>query len=124
VLSVTAMAYVDSTPGPEALTATIQNTSGTNFAIVQTSGPVSAGITSAAAVRRWRSLPTAAGNLIPNQFAMSASTLALLVNYKYLFPSPATGQSIWFRFRELAFPSPGGIGITSKTWQTFRLIIP
>lgn len=122
--SLTGMAYVDSTPGPEALNAAIQVTNADNLVLVETSGPVSPGITSAAAVRRWRSLPTAADNLRPNEFSMNATPIDLITQYKYLFPSPVTGQTIWFRFSEVFWEPLGSSGIANKQKQTFRLVIP
>lgn len=122
-LYVTGMTYTDPSPGPEALTFAIQSTSADSYVLVETSGPVSPGVTSAAAVRRWRSLPTSAANLLPNQFAMSASPVAILTQYKFLFPSPAVGQSIWFRFKEIWYETLGVTPIANHQAQTFRLVI-
>lgn len=122
-LVVTSMTYTDSTPGPEAFTVAISGTSAANKFIVETSGPVSAGITSAAAVRRWRSLPLSAANLQPNQFSMATGSESILANYKYLFPSPAPGVCLWFRFREIAWPGSGNVPVTNLQAQTYRLVI-
>lgn len=124
VLGIQDMTYVDPTPGPEALTVTLTTTSVNNTMILETSGPVSPGVTSAAAVRRWRSLPITAGNLAPEQFAMSPSPAPILANYKFLFPSPLPGNVIWFRFREVFYGAPGDAPITNRQTITFRLIIP
>lgn len=123
VLSLNGITYVDPTPGPEALTMDIGVGSADNTLLVETSGPVSPGITSAAAVRRWRSLPTSATNLQKNQFAFTSSPVAILTQYKFLFPSPASGQSIWFRVREIFYDGVGNAGITNTLFQTFRLVI-
>lgn len=124
ILTVTGMSYVDPTPGPEALSATLDITSADNTALIETSGPVSPGITSAAAVRRWRSLPVTADNLAPEQFDLSASPVDLLANYKFLFPSPPSGSVIWFRFREAFLEAGGSVPIANKLFQTFRLVVP
>lgn len=123
-MSITAMAYVDPSPGPEALTATLNTTGANNSLIVETSGPVSSGLTSAAAVRRWRSLPSGADNLFASLFSMGATTVDLLTAYKNLFPSPLTGQVIWFRFHELFNDGVGDAQIVNKTVQTFRFVVP
>lgn len=122
ILNVTGMSYTDSTPGPEALEVDV-DTTGTNTFLVETSGPVSPGITSAAAVRRWRTLPTNASNLVPNQFSLTAATVAILTQYKYLFPSPATGNTIWFRFTEIFYGTDGFAPLVNRLKQTFRLVI-
>jgi len=123
VLSISGMTYTDPTPGPEALTVDIGTTSLDNTFIIETSGPLSPGVTSAAAVRRWRTLPSAADNLLPNRFNMSASPVALLTQYKYLFPSPVSGNTIWFRFREVFNDGVSSASITNTLFQTFRLVI-
>lgn len=123
VLSIGGMTYVDPTPGPEALNVFINTTSADNKMLLETSGPVSPGITSAAAVRRWRTLPDSADNLQPVRFDMSASPADIITNYKFLFPSPVTGQAIWFRFREVFFDGTTDAGITNTLFQTFRLVI-
>ena len=123
VLGINGMTYVDPTPGPEALTVDISATSANNSMLVETSGPVSPGITSAAAVRRWRALPTSASGLFARLFGMSASPVAILTYYKYLFPSPAAGQVIWFRFREVFLDGSSPAGIVNKLALTFRLPI-
>lgn len=123
VLSVTGMTYTDSTPGPEAFTVEFDTTSATNYFICETSGPISPGITSAAAVRRWRSLPGNALNLVPKQISMASAPASILTYYKALFPSPVAGNVIWFRFREIAFPGSGNVPVTTNQFQTFRLVI-
>lgn len=123
LLGVSDIAYVDPTPGPEALTVTLVTTSAENRFIVDTSGPISPGLTSSAAVRRWRTLPFSATNLQPRQFAMAASPVPILTQYKFLFPSPTIGQVIWFRFREIAYPGTSGIPVTNKSMPTFRFIV-
>lgn len=123
VLAVDSMDYVDATPGPEALTVTVSVTSADNLFVAETSGPVSPGITSAASVRRWRSLPANAANNMLNNFSFSANPVSLLTNYKYLFPSPLPGQSIWFRFRELFIDPTNAVGVVNHLYQTFRLVI-
>lgn len=123
VMSVDNMTYVDSTPGPEALNIFIDTTSADNEMLVETSGPVSPGVTSAAAVRRWRSLPVTAANVNIQRFAMTASPIDVIAEYKFLFPSPVPGQVIWFRFREVFFDGVNNAGIVNKFFQTFRLLI-
>lgn len=123
VLQINGMTYTDSTPGPEALTVAIQTTSSSNNVMVETSGPVSPGITSTAAIRRWRSLPLSASNLSPKQYSMAASPIAILTEYKFLFPSPAPGNVIWFRFREISYPGSGAVPVTNTLFQSFRLPI-
>jgi hypothetical protein len=117
------MTYVDPTPGPEALTVSVDATSTDNRMLVETSGPISPGVTSAAAVRRWRTLPDSALNNAANYFAFTGTPVALLTQYKFLFPSPLTGQTIWFRFKEVFFDPLGGLGITNKLSQTFRFVV-
>jgi hypothetical protein len=124
VLGITTMLYVDPTPGPEAFTVAIDATDAQNQFIIETSGPVSPGVTSAAGVRRWRSLPTNARNNDSHQFTMASASVPFLTNWKYLFPSPATGQSIWFRFREIAWPGSGLVPVTNRQFITFRYIVP
>jgi hypothetical protein len=123
-LSVFDMTYVDPTPGPEALTFSVSSTSTSNAVIVETSGPVSPGITSAAAVRRWRSLPNTALNLQPRQYSFTATPVAILTEYKILFPSPLTGNVIWFRFNEVFYDTGGLAPITNRLKQTFRFVVP
>ena len=124
VLVVNSIAYVDPTPGPEALNVTILTTSADNLMLAETSGPVSPGVTSAAAVRRWRSLPETAGNIRAMRYAMTASPVDIIAEYKFLFPSPTTGQTIWFRFREAFNDGINSVFITNKSYVTFRLIVP
>jgi len=123
VLGVDTVSYVDPTPGPEALNLAIFSTSSTNQVIAETSGPVSAGLTSAAAVRRWRTLPFSATNMGAKQYSMSATPIDMITEYKYLFPSPVAGQVIWFRFREVAYPGLAAIPIVNMNWQTYRLVV-
>lgn len=124
VLSVTGMSYVDPTPGPEAFTFVTDNTSPDSLVLVETSGPVSPGVTSAAAVRRWRSLPQSATNLFAARLPFTASPVSILASYKFIFPSPLTGQVIWFRFQEI-FIEPFGstAGIVNRNKQTFRFVV-
>lgn len=124
VLQVTEITYTDPTPGPEALTAAIAVTSPNNQFIIETSGPVSPGITSAAAVRRWFSLPQDAGNLIREFFAMTATPVAFLTEYKLLFPSPTPGQNIWFRFSEIFLDGTSLAGVVNRQKQTLRFVVP
>lgn len=123
-LVVTGMTYTDPTPGPEAFTfATPSNAN--NLVLVETSGPLSPGVTSAGAVRRWRSLPGSALNLNPTLFTFSSTPVPFLTEYKYLFPSPVTGQAIWFRFRELFVdPANPTVAIANSMRQTFRFVVP
>lgn len=123
-LSVNTMTYTDPTPGPEAFTLGVGQTNADNRFLIESSGPVSGGITSAASVRQWRSLPVNALNLYPSLFAFSASPVAFLTEYKLLFPSPTTGQVIFFRFTEVAYPGGGIVGIRNRQRQTFRFITP
>lgn len=123
VLGIQGVSYTDPTPGPEALNATLLTTSANNFMIVDTSGPVSPGLMSAAAIRNWRSLPGSALNRNPNQFSMSAVTVQMLTQYNFLYPTIVVGQVIWFRFREIAFPGGSAAGITNKQWTTFRFVV-
>lgn len=120
-LTVGSMAYVDPTPGPEALNVTLLQTNATNRFFVQTSGPVSTGITSAAAIRQWRTLPIAAASPVPQQYPMTATPVDIITEYKLLFPSPAVGQNIWFRFKEYFIESPAFI--PNHQQQTFQLIV-
>lgn len=124
VLAIDTMTYVDSTPGPEALTATLVTTSNDNLMLVETSGPVSPGLTSAAAIRRWQSLPPTGENRVRQQFSMSTSPVALLTAYKRLYPSIVSGQVIWFRFRELFYDISGTTPIANRNVTTYRLAIP
>lgn len=124
VLQITGMTYTDPSPGPEALTADLAVTSSTNTLFVETSGPVSPGITSVAAVRSWRSLPAGATNLNRNTFAMSGTPVDLLASYKRLFPSPNSGQVIFFRFNEGFSDGVVTAIITNRSRPTFRLVIP
>jgi hypothetical protein len=124
LLNVTDMVYTDPSPGPEALNVTISPTSNDNLFSVETSGPISAGITSAAAVRRWSSLPAAATNLKKNLYSMSTAPVDIIAEYKFLFPSPNTGDVIWFRFQEIFYATGGTTGIISRARQTFRLVVP
>lgn len=123
-LYVTGITYTDPTPGPEALEVAINTTDANNKVIIETSGPVSPGVTSAAAVRQWRSLPASALNLSANQFSMAANPIPMLSQYTSLFPSPSSGQTIWFRFNEVFFESGSNAGIKTRAAQTFRLIVP
>lgn len=123
VLGVLLVSYTDPTPGPEALDVTLDTTSPDNQVLIETSGPVSPGITSAAAVRRWRSLPDSAANLAANRFSMAATPLSILTEYKRLYPSPVPGQSIWFRFTEIFFDGVNNAGITNHQHATYRLIV-
>lgn len=124
VLQVSSVAYVDPTPGPEALNVGIVVTSANNLVKIETSGPISGGITSAAAVRRWFSLPDGAANLQALQFPMSASPIDAITAYKRLFPSPVTGNNIWFRFTEIFFDGSSAAGVTNTLKQTYRLVVP
>ncbi len=124
LLLVTGMSYTDPTPGPEAFDFTIDATDANNQVLVETSGPISPGITSAAAVRRWRSLPSSANNLHATTYPMTASPIDILTEYKFLFPSPTTGQVIWFRFREAFFDGTVTAGIVNRVRQTFRFVVP
>src|SRR5262249_3990343 len=65
VLGINDITYTDPSPGPEAFSLTLNVTSPDNEFILETSGPVSPGVTSAAAVRRWRTLPDSALNNLP-----------------------------------------------------------
>lgn len=123
VLSVINVSYTGPSPGPEAMSLSIQTTSANNFVIIQTSGPVSPGITSAAAVRRWRSLPDTAADFVAKQYLMSASSIAILTQYKYLFPSPPSGSVIWFRVKELFTDGVSAATITNRLWQNLRITI-
>lgn len=123
VLSLQGIAYVDPTPGPEALNITIDFTSADNQMLVETSGPVSPGITSAAAVRRWRTLPTGSDNIAPQRYGMATATTDVLAEYNNLFPSPTTGQVIWFRIKEIFFDGVGDAGVTNTLFQTYRLVV-
>lgn len=123
VLAILSMAYVDPSPGPEALTLSIATTSTANLILAETSGPISPGITSAGAVRRWRSLPATAGNLNPAQLDMTTSSVSLLTEYKFLFPSPVAGQVIWWRFREIFIDDTNFSAIVNNNFQTFRQVI-
>lgn len=122
VLVIESVTYVDPTPGPEAFNVGIAQTDANNFFLIETSGPVSPGITSAAAVRRWRSLPASALNLTPRQYAMSASTVNFLAQYNFLFPSPVVGQVIWFRFSEIFYDGASAAAIVNRSRQTFRFV--
>jgi hypothetical protein len=123
-MQVTAMTYTDPTPGPEAFTFHIGLTSTDNFIIVETSGPVSPGITSAAAVRQWRSLPSGASNTQKDLNPMTSNDVPILSSYNFLFPSPVTGQVIWFRFREVFNDGANDALIENKLYQTFRFVTP
>lgn len=122
-LAVDSMTYTDPTPGPEALTLQLATTSADNLFIAETSGPVSPGLTSAAAVRRWRTLPSAATNMRAELYSFSANPVALLTQYKFLFPSPLPGQIIWFRFRELFVDPTTTCPVVNTLTQTYRLVI-
>lgn len=124
VLTVDNITYTDPTPGPEAFTLAVLTTSADNVMIIETSGKVSPGLTSAAAVRRWFTLPQAASNRFIQQFPFATNPVAFLTNYNYLFPSPQTGDVIWFRFREIAYPGGSAIPITNKLFQTLRFVTP
>jgi hypothetical protein len=124
VMDVSNIQYTDPTPGPEAFDVTINNTSADNILLIETSGPVSPGITSAAAVRRWRSLPQDTFNLRANQFSMASGTVAILANYNFLYPSPVSGETIWFRFREIWKEAGGQALVTNRTIQTFKFTAP
>lgn len=124
VFSLTDITYVDPTPGPEALNLAFGTTSTTNALLVETSGPVSPGITSAAAIRRWRTLPQNATNIQPIRYAMTASPVDMITEYKLLFPSPVSGQTIWFRAREIFSDGVSNALITNTLFQTFRLVVP
>lgn len=123
VLTVSDMAYVDSTPGPEALNVGLVNTSPDNRVLIETSGPLSPGVTSSAAVRRWRSLPSDGFNLNAKKYVMTTDPIDIIAEYKQLFPSPTTGQVIWFRFREIFFDGTTDVGITNTVFQYLRLVI-
>lgn len=123
-LYVTGLTYTDPTPGPEAFEVAINTTDANNKVIIETSGPVSAGVTSAAAVRQWRSLPASALNLSANQFSMAANPIPMLSQYTSLFPSPVSGQTIWFRFNEIFFESGSNAGIKTSSRQTLRFVVP
>lgn len=124
VLQVTAMTYTGPAPGPEAFTFHIGLTSANNHVIVETSGPVSPGITSAAAVRQWRSLPNGTSNTQKNLYPMTGNDVSILTNYNVLFPSPVTGQVIWFRFHEVFNDGVNDGLVESKLFQTFRFLTP
>jgi hypothetical protein len=119
-----AVTYTDPTPGPEAFTVGVGQTNADNRFLIETSGPVSPGLTSAAAIRQWRSLPGSAANLYANLFSFNASPVAFLTEYNYLFPSPTTGQVIFFRFTEVAYPGGSIAGIRNKQRQTLRFVVP
>lgn len=123
VLQVVGMTYTDPTPGPEALDVNIATTDANNQLIVETSGPLSPGVTSAAAVRQWVSLPDTAENQRNQLYSMNASPVPILAEYKFLFPSPTTGQIIWFRFKEVFVDPTNSSGVSNRLLQTFRLII-
>lgn len=123
-LLVQLISYTDPTPGPEALDVQIIATNANNLVRIETSGPMSPGITSAAAVRRWVSLPTSAGNIVRNLFAMTANPIPILTEYKFVFPSPLPGNAIWFRFTELFSDGVTAGLIANKQHQTYRLVIP
>lgn len=122
VLLVNGMTYTGPSPGPEAFSFDVNTTSTNNTILVETSGPVSPGVTSAAAVRRWRSLPGDALNLAPMQFPFTATAVSILANYNFLFPSPTTGQVVWFRFREIFYDAGGSAPLVNKSAQTFRFV--
>lgn len=111
--------YVDPAPGPEAFTIDIGVTDTSNSLLIETSGPVSPGITSAAAIRSWRSLPDSSLNLTPNLFEMTVASVPILTEYKRLFPSPLPGQTIWFRVSEL-FVDTNFSGVKNRNAQTIR----
>lgn len=123
-LAIQSITYTDPTPGPEALVMTIGAANANNLLLVETSGPVSAGITSSAAIRRWQSLPSSSSNNEKQYFVMTSTSVAILTEYKYLFPSPVAGQVIWFRVREIFFDSAGNGGIVNQNYQHSKLVVP
>lgn len=122
-LLVNSITYVDPTPGPEAFTVALGTTDPNNMVLIETSGPVSPGITSSAAVRRWRSLPHSAANLGAELYTFSTSTIDILTEYNFLYPSPTPGQVIWFRFRELFYEGTGTALVANQARQTFRFAV-
>lgn len=118
------MTYTDPTPGPEALDVTVEQTDPNNEILIQTSGPVSPGITSAAAVRRWRSLPANANNMNAAQFSYASNPMHIITEYKLLFGSPLTGQVIFFRFTEVFNDGVTGAAVANRQKQTFRFVVP
>lgn len=123
-LQVTAVNYTDPTPGPEELAFVSAATSADNFVLVETSGPISPGITSAAAVRKWFSLPQSSSNLAAQRFTFTTNPTTILVAYNYLFPSILSGQVIFFRFSEIFYDTVSGAGVRNKLRQTSRLVVP
>lgn len=122
VLTISDVTYTDATPGPEAMEVQLGITSADNYMLVETSGPVSPGITSAAAVRRWRTLPVTAENTQAVQYAMSANPVDIIAEYRFLYPSPVPGQVIWLRFKEI-FYATNGVAVTNRNTITWRLVI-
>lgn len=123
-LAVSSITYTDPTPGPEAFTVDTVLTSADNKMIVETSGPVSPGVMSAAAVRRWRSLPETALNLRANLFSLAATPVDILTQYKYIFPSPTSGQVLWFRFKEIYFDNGTDANVANRLKLTMRFVVP
>lgn len=123
VLAVDTITYVDPAPGPEAFGVTVSFTSPDNSVLIETSGPLSPGVTSAASIRKWNSLPNSDINRQAMLFSLAASPIDFLTQYKRLFPSPSSGQVIWFRFREI-FTDASNAGIVNKNLQTYRFVVP
>ena len=108
---------------PAIMLVVLQQTSADSFFSIETSGPISPGITSAAAVRRWRSIPQSQATSNKMLYPMATSPVSITTEYAFLYPSPTVGQTIWFRFTEVWFAPSSATPIVSHQQQTRRVVV-